>query len=95
MLHLRRLGLLRPEALTAHGRPLGEMLDAWERSERRRRLRERLFESDGVDPDRVIFPPATARARGLTSTITFLTGNLAPQGAVIKSTAIDPSVVGA
>jgi dihydroxyacid dehydratase/phosphogluconate dehydratase len=37
--------------------------------------------------------PAKARERGLTSTITFLTGNLAPQGAVIKSTAIDSSVV--
>jgi putative YjhG/YagF family dehydratase len=95
MLHLRRLGLLRLEALTAHGRPLGEMLDAWERGERRRRLRERLFESDGVDPDRVIFPPATARARGLTSTITFLSGNLAPDGAVIKSTALDPKAVDA
>jgi len=48
-----------------------------------------------VDPDRVIFPPAIARARGLTSTITFLTGNLAPDGAVIKSTALDPAVVDA
>ena len=39
--------------------------------------------------------PARARKRGLTSTIAFLTGNLAPQGAIIKSTAIDPSVVDA
>ena len=39
--------------------------------------------------------PSKDRERGLTSTITFLTGNLAPQGAVIKSTAIDPSVVDA
>jgi dihydroxyacid dehydratase/phosphogluconate dehydratase len=46
-----------------------------------------------VDPDDVILSPSRARERGLTSTITFLTGNLAPQGAVIKSTAIDPSVV--
>jgi dihydroxyacid dehydratase/phosphogluconate dehydratase len=37
--------------------------------------------------------PTKAHECGLTSTITFLTGNLAPQGAVIKSTAIDPSVV--
>jgi dihydroxyacid dehydratase/phosphogluconate dehydratase len=37
--------------------------------------------------------PTQARQRGLTSTITFLRGNLAPQGAVIKSTALDPSVV--
>ena len=34
-----------------------------------------------------------ARARGLTSTVTFPVGNLAPEGSVIKSTAIDPSVV--
>ena len=38
--------------------------------------------------------PATARARGLTSTVSFPRGNLAPEGSVIKSTAIDPSVVG-
>jgi dihydroxyacid dehydratase/phosphogluconate dehydratase len=36
-----------------------------------------------------------ARARGLTSTVTFPRGNLAPEGSVIKSTAIDPSVVDA
>ena len=36
-----------------------------------------------------------ARRRGLTSTVTFPTGNLAPGGSVIKSTAIDPSVVDA
>jgi dihydroxyacid dehydratase/phosphogluconate dehydratase len=39
--------------------------------------------------------PDRARARGLTSTVTFPVGNLAPQGSVVKSTAIDPSVVGA
>ena len=37
--------------------------------------------------------PDVARERGLTSTVTFPTGNLAPDGSVIKSTAIDPSVV--
>ena len=37
--------------------------------------------------------PERARSRGLTSTVTFPRGNLAPQGSVIKSTAIDPSVV--
>src|SRR5207249_2437323 len=49
----------------------------------------------GVDPDDVIMAPERARERGLTSTVTFPRGNLAPQGAVIKSTAIDPSVVDA
>ena len=93
MLHLRDLGLLHLEARTVNGTTLGESLEAWEHSERRRILRERLKELDGVDPDDVIMTPARARERGVTSTITFLTGNLAPQGAVIKSTSIDPSVV--
>jgi xylonate dehydratase len=39
--------------------------------------------------------PQTARSRGLTSTVTFPKGNLAPEGSVIKSTAIDPKVVDA
>ena len=39
--------------------------------------------------------PEAARSRGLTSTVTFPRGNLAPEGSVIKSTAIDPSVVDA
>src|SRR5205823_9707763 len=51
--------------------------------------------NDRVDPDNVIMSPERARARGLTSTVTFPRGNLAPDGAVIKSTAIDPSVVDA
>ena len=34
-----------------------------------------------------------AKERGLTSTVSFPRGNLAPEGSVIKSTAIDPSVV--
>lgn len=93
MLHLRDLGLLHLEAMTVHGRTLGEMLDAWAGSERRQRLRARLQDVDGVDPDAVIMPPARAQAMGLTSTITFPEGNLAPEGAVIKSTALDPSVV--
>ena len=95
MLHLRTLGLLRLDALTAHGRPLGEMLDAWQRSERRRLLRAHLMESDGVDPDAVIMAPEAARRRGLTITVTFPRGNLAPEGSVVKSTAIDPSVLDA
>ncbi len=95
MLHLRRLGLLHEECLTVTGRTLGENLDAWEASERRARLRGAMWERDGVDPDDVILPPDRARVRGLTSTVCFPTGNLAPQGSVIKSTAIDASVVDA
>src|SRR6185503_14085144 len=95
MLHLRRAGLLDERCLTVSGEPLGKSLDWWEGSERRTALRERLRAADGVDPDDVIMSPARARERGLTSTVTFPRGNLAPEGSVIKSTAIDPSVVDA
>jgi len=71
------------------------VLDWWEGSERRHVLRERLRRADGVAPEDVIMDPERARARGLTSTVTFPRGNLAPEGSVIKSTAIDPSVVDA
>lgn len=95
MLHLRGLNLLKLDALTVHARPLGDLLEEWESSERRRRLRDLLFERDGIDPDNVIMNPAQAKERGLTSTVTFPTGNLAPEGSVIKSTAIDHSVLDA
>ena len=95
MLHLRRLGLLHLDCLTVAGEPLGRMLDWWEGSERRRALRAELRRRDGVDPDDVIMDPEQARSRGLTSTVTFPGGNLCPEGSVIKSTAIDPTVVDA
>jgi putative YjhG/YagF family dehydratase len=95
LVHLRRLGLLETRCLTATGETLGQVLDWWEGSERRAAVRARLRDLDGVDPDDVILDPERAEARGLTSTVTFPRGNLAPEGAVIKSTAIDPSVVGA
>src|SRR5687768_8464367 len=93
MLHLRDLGLLDLSCLTATGEPLGAVLEWWERSDRRPRLREILFERDGINPDDVIMSPARARERGLTSTVVFPRGNLAPHGSVIKSTAIDACVV--
>ena len=95
MRHLRRLGLLDTGVLTVAGVTLGELLDAWEPSERRARFRQLLRDADGVDPDDVILSPDRAKERGLTSTVTFPRGNLAPEGAVIKSTAIDPAVVDA
>jgi xylonate dehydratase len=95
MLHLRRLGLLALDCLTALGRPLGDVLDEWEHSDRRRRFRELLQQQDGVDPASVIFAPDDARRAGITSTVAFPVGNLAPLGSVVKSTAIDPAVVGA
>ncbi len=93
MLHLREAGLLRLDALTVSGKPLGEILEWWEHSERRRRLREKLVQLDGIDPDDVIMSPGVAASRGLTSTVTFPGGNLTPDGSIIKSTAIDPSLV--
>jgi xylonate dehydratase len=95
MLHLRRLGVLDTTVLTASGQTLEENLNWWETSERRQRFREILKQHDGVDADDVIMAPERAKARGLTSTVTFPRGNLAPEGSVIKSTAIDPSVVDA
>ncbi|HYE31129.1 MAG TPA: YjhG/YagF family D-xylonate dehydratase [Methylomirabilota bacterium] len=95
MLHLRDLGILRGHALTAAGITWNEALDWWAKSERRAKFRALLKERDGVDADNVIMSPERARAKGLTSTVTFPKGNIAPEGAVIKSTAIDPSVVDA
>jgi xylonate dehydratase len=95
MLHLRRLGLLDTSVTTVDGRTLDEILHWWEKSERRARFREILQKQDGVDPDDVIMSPEKARARGLTSTVTFPRGNLAPEGSIIKSTAIDPSLADA
>jgi putative YjhG/YagF family dehydratase len=94
MLHLRKLGVLKLDALTVTGRTLGEVLDWWQRSPRRQAVRQRLQQADGVDPDEVILPPSEAQRRGLTSTVCFPRGNLCPEGSVIKATAIDPSVVG-
>jgi len=95
MSHLRELGLLDTSVLTVSGATLGEVLDAWKISERRIRFRDILKAQDGVEADDVILTPIRAREWGLTSTVAFPRGNLAPDGAVIKSTAIDSSVVDA
>ena len=93
MLHLRELNLIDASQRSVTGRTIDEELNDWEQSERRQRFREILKEQDGVDPNDVILSPERARDRGLTSTVMFPSGNLAPEGAVIKSTAIDPSLV--
>ncbi len=93
MLHLRRIGLLEVNVRTVSGETLNENLNWWEESERRRKLKEQLLALDGVDADEVILSPERARERGLTATVCFPVGNLAPDGCVIKSTAIDPSLV--
>jgi dihydroxyacid dehydratase/phosphogluconate dehydratase len=48
-----------------------------------------------VEADDVILSPGRARERGLTSTVCFPMGNLAPEGSVIKCTAIDVSLIDA
>ncbi len=93
MLHLRELGLLRTDAMTVTGRTLGENLDWWASSPRRVQLRQLLERQAGVPPDHVVLSPAAALAAGITSTNCFPRGNLAPQGSVIKSTAIDPRLL--
>jgi len=93
MLHLRKAGVLHTKALTVSGETIDSLLDWWAQSERRARFRARLRQLDGIDPDDVILSPDSARARGLTSTVCFPVGNLAPEGSVVKSTAIDPSLV--
>jgi len=95
MLHLRRMGLLNGKALTATGDTIDTTLDWWEQSERRGAARARLSAAAAIDPDAVIMSPDAARTAGLTSTVVFPMGNLAPQGSVIKSTALDPSVIDA
>jgi len=93
MLHLRKMGLLDTSVLTVTGQTLQDVLDWWEQSDRRTKLRRRLQEHDGINPDDVIIPPSEAVQRGMTSTVCFPQGNLCPEGSVIKATSIDPTVV--
>jgi putative YjhG/YagF family dehydratase len=95
MLHLRRTGILNTNVRTVSSEKLDAALDWWQESERRVKFRQRLRELDNIDPDDVIMSPDSARSRGLTSTVCFPHGNIAPEGAVVKSTSIDPSVVDA
>ena len=95
MLHLRRAGLLDTSVLTVTGETLDANLDWWQASERRTQMRARLMQLDGIDADDVIFSPDGARSRGLTPTVCFPVGNLAPDGSVIKSTSIDPTLIDA
>ena len=94
MVHLRRMGLLHLDVMTATGDTLAATLDWWESSDRRRAARERLSSAAQVSADDVILSPDAARKAGLTGTLVFPVGNIAPEGSVIKATAIDPSVVG-
>jgi putative YjhG/YagF family dehydratase len=92
MLHLGQMGLLNQDVVTAAGEKLSAVLDWWQQSERRQAVRARLQQA-GIDVDQVIMDADSARTAGLTSTMVFPVGNIAPEGAVLKATAIDPSVV--
>ena len=62
--HLRELGLIDGSATTAIDLKLDEVLDQWKTSDRRKKLRDRLHEADGVDPDTVIFSPKPLASTG-------------------------------
>jgi dihydroxyacid dehydratase/phosphogluconate dehydratase len=93
MLHLREMGTLNLDVITVTGEKLSTILDWWAESERRQAVKRHLLQVDHVTPDQIIMDANTAVRSGLRSTMVFPVGNIAPQGAVIKSTAIDPSVV--
>jgi putative YjhG/YagF family dehydratase len=93
MLHLRDMGLLNLDVMTASGETLETVLDWWEGSARRQQSRQLLTQTEGVNPDDIIMDADSARRAGLTSTVIFPTGNIAPEGSVIKATAVDPSLM--
>lgn len=93
MLHLRDLGLLDLDVMTVTGKTLRENLEWWENSERRKKMKQVLKEQDNVDADDVIMSPSKALERGMHSTLTFPTGNIAPEGSIIKSGSIDPTKI--
>jgi dihydroxyacid dehydratase/phosphogluconate dehydratase len=73
---------------TVSGMSLGDNLEWWENSRRRQALRQ-VLENEGIDPDDVIRTPE----RALPGTVTILHGNLAADGAIVKSTAIQPGLL--
>jgi putative YjhG/YagF family dehydratase len=93
MLHLRDMGLLNLGVMTVTGKTLDENLKWWETSERRRAIKARLNELHDVNPGSIIMDTDSAKKAGLTSTVVFPSGNIAPQGSVIKATSIDPDLI--
>jgi putative YjhG/YagF family dehydratase len=93
MLSLCEMGLLNLDVMTVTGEKLSAVLDWWQQSERRQAVRDRLKQAGHIDYDHVIMNVDKARQAGLTSTMVFPVGNIAPQGSVLKATAMDPAVV--
>ena len=95
MLHLRRAGLLDTQRAHRYRRDARRKPRLVGAERAPARIANKLSVLDGVDADDVILSPDRARARGLTATVCFPVGNLAPEGSVIKSTSIDPSLIDA
>ena len=93
MLKLRNEGLLNLKVKTATGKMLEENLDWWEQSEKRQFVRNKLINSKNIHPNDVIHSAVRSKKKNMTSTVTFPLGNIAPEGSVVKSTAIDKSVI--
>lgn len=93
MSHLRRLSLIKTDLMTVSGCNWDKILDEWEKSDRRKRFRDLLYAIDGVDPDDVIIPPEKVDSYGIKKTLIFPYGNIAPQGSLLKATAVDPEII--
>ena len=93
MLKLRNEGLLNLDVVTSTGLTLRENLDWWEQSEKRDFVRKQLKDSRNIDPEDVIHSLKNSKKKNMTSTVTFPKGNIAPEGSVVKSTAIDKTVI--
>ncbi|MBH59989.1 MAG: YjhG/YagF family D-xylonate dehydratase [Dehalococcoidia bacterium] len=93
MLKLRDEGLLNLDVMTASGKTLEENLNWWEQSEKRHFVRDQLVKSRGIDPEDVVHSLKNSKKKNMTSTVTFPKGNIAPEGSVVKSTAIDKTVI--
>ena len=89
---LARAGFARMDCLTVDRRDVGRNARLVGDIRRAGRCARKCFASETASiPTTSSCPPQLARERGLTSTVTFPRGNLAPEGSVIKSTAIDPT----
>lgn len=93
MLKLKNEGLLHLDVLTGTGKTLGENLYWWEQSEKREFVRNQLRNQRKIDPEDVVHSLSNSKKKNMTSTVTFPKGNIAPEGSVVKSTAIDKSVI--
>src|SRR5262249_15256334 len=88
MLRLREMGAIELDCMTVTGMTVGENLKWWEGSERRKRFNEALARADSVDANDVI----VASGGGFGGTLIVRRGNLAPEGSVVKISAMDPGL---